>query len=67
MIKIKQHFKCYVKYEELNKHKKRIKLDMDTGMEVLFAIFWTSQTLELSMIKQRRENIVIQHEGLERT
>jgi hypothetical protein len=56
-----------VKYEELNKHKKHIKLDMDTGMEVLFAIFWTSQTLELSMIKQRRENIVIQHEGLERT
>jgi hypothetical protein len=56
-----------VKYEELNTHQEHIKVDMDTGMEVLFAIFWTSQTLELSMIKQRRENIVIQHEGLERT
>jgi hypothetical protein len=56
-----------LKYEELSKHQERIKVDMDTGMEVLFAIFWTSQTLELSMIKQRRENIVIQHEGLERT
>lgn len=43
-----------MKYEELNKPQEHIKLDVDTCMEVLFALFCISQTLELSMKKKKQ-------------
>lgn len=40
----------------IDKHPEHEIVNIDTGMEVLFAIFWINQTLELSIIKQTRQN-----------
>jgi hypothetical protein len=55
--KIKLHFKRYVKYEELNKPQEHIKLDVDTCMEVLFALFCIkSNTRTFNEKKKKRQN-----------